>query len=155
MLVNSVTQTISIPIEKRDKAVSLLWEILNSEKTTMLRIQQLAGLLNHLGKAIVPARAFTRRFYMKCVGLKQHHHIRVDKKLKYDWVTWLKFLSNNKCLTRPFVDFANTLVADEINWYTDASGSEIGGYFGSLWMYAMWEKTWINEETPSIEFLEL
>ena len=61
MLLNTVDQTISIPEAKRSKAVQMLRKVIDSEKVTVLTLQQLTGLLNFISRAIVPGRAFTRR----------------------------------------------------------------------------------------------
>ena len=59
-------------------------------KTTVLNIQRLCGFLNFLGKAIVPGRAFSWRFYaitsMKNgQKLKQHHHVRLTQENLLDF----------------------------------------------------------------------
>ena len=48
MILNKVTQTILIPQEKRDKALSILYKLVRHEKkkATVIQIQQLAGLLS-------------------------------------------------------------------------------------------------------------
>ena len=56
MLLDTVKQTVSIPLDKRDKALQLLWDIVNKRKATVLRLQQLAGLLNFIARAVVPRR---------------------------------------------------------------------------------------------------
>ena len=61
---------------------------------TVLKLQQLAGILNHLCKACVPGKAFNSHFYPKFVGIKQHHHIRIDKEMKADATMWIKFLES-------------------------------------------------------------
>ena len=91
MLVNSLTQTISIPIAKRDKAIHLLWNLLLSKKTTELKLHQLMGLLNHIGRAVLTGRCFDNR-YAKFTGRKQRLHVQVDREMKLDSLTWLKFL---------------------------------------------------------------
>ena len=130
--------TVSIPIEKRDKALCLLWDMFNSHKTTIIRVQQLAGLLNHIGHAVVPGHAFNRHFYSKIAGMKKpDHHLSVDKEMKLDCVTWIKFLSDDNALVRPFIDFSSTLVADVINFYSDASKIGVSRYHNSEWYYAL------------------
>ena len=50
------------------------------------------------------------------------------------------------------------LMADVINFYTDASGASDKGFgciFDNDWAYAMWEENFITKFKPSIEFLEL
>ena len=59
ILINTVSQTISIPIEKIEKALDMLQEITTAKRTAVLRMQQLTGLLNFMSKAIIPGCAFT------------------------------------------------------------------------------------------------
>ena len=155
MLLNTVTQTISIPVEKRNKALKQLWDLMTSRKTTVLKLQKLTGLLNNISKALVPGRAFNRQFYLKCAGQKLHHHIRVDNEIKLDAAMWIKFLRNDG-LCCQFIDFELTLKADEINWYTDASGTiGLDGIINQHWFHAVWSKSFLKNCRPSIEFQEL
>ena len=58
---------------------------------------------------------------------------------------------------RPFLDcFEQT--AEDIDMYSDASGSVdkgFGAYCGPSWIFKCWDRTWMLEENPSIEYLEL
>ena len=141
MLLNTLTQTISIPVEKRDKALYQLCILLESRKVTVHQAQKLAGLLNHLFKALVPGKALNRRFYSKIAGLKQHHHLRVEREMKMDASTWVSFLkNNNESLCRPFIDLATTLQADIIEFFSDASGKiGLGAIFSQRRMHATWK----------------
>ena len=86
MLLDSINQTVSIPIDKRDKALNLLQDISNSRTVTIIKVQHLAGLLNYLSREIVPACSFTRNFYLMTKGLtkKPHHHINVTHDMRLD-----------------------------------------------------------------------
>ena len=53
MLLNTITQTISIPLDKRQKAMNLLKWFCSRRKATVLKIQQLAGLLNFICYGVV------------------------------------------------------------------------------------------------------
>ena len=60
-------------------------------------LQQLAGLLNFLCRAIFPGRAFTRRMYAQFSGpeflkLKHYHHIKLNQEFISDCRVWLQFL---------------------------------------------------------------
>ena len=70
ILLNTIYNTVCIHEEKRRKAVVLLQGMLEvkNKKTTVLKLQQLTGLLNFFEHAIFPARAYTRKFYMKFKG---------------------------------------------------------------------------------------
>ena len=74
----------------------------------------------------MPGRAFTRRMYNKFDNpkLKQHHHIRVDAELRLDRLVWVRFLKNDTSICRPFMDFSEVLIAEKLNFFTDASTVE-------------------------------
>ena len=62
LLLNGCNFMVSIQEEKRVKAVNELNLLLSKKKVTVKQLQQLAGLLNFLTKAIYHGRAFTRRW---------------------------------------------------------------------------------------------
>ena len=81
LLIDTVCQIVCIPIEKIEKALTLINRIqLNKRnKATLLQIQQLVGFLNFLCKAIIPSRPFTAWLYALTANdkLKPHHHVKV------------------------------------------------------------------------------
>ena len=71
---------------------------------------------------------------------------------------WLTFINHPTVYSRSFMDFSKDLNAEEILFYSDASGNEnlgFGGLCGNSWMFAQWEPGIIAEFEPNIEFLEL
>ena len=82
MIIDTIKQIIEFPKEKKDKAAAMLNKMVESKKTTILQIQQLAWLLNHLCEAIFPARAFTHRFYAKTKNCNLNHTITCVLMLK-------------------------------------------------------------------------
>ena len=138
MLLNSVNQTVSIPREKCNKALNLLYKLVpeDKKKATVLQIQQLTGLLNHLGRVLVRGRSFTKCMCAKISGkLKQYHHVRLDAEFKLDCNMWIAFLESEDVLTRPFVDFEKeTLSADEIKFFTMPVGTQTSDVVGYLMM---------------------
>ena len=167
MLLNGKTFTILIPLDKRTKAINQLKKVLAKNKCKVKTVQQLAGLLNFLNRAIVPGRTFTRSMYDKLKlkdkkgnTLKQYHHVQLDRQFRLDAQMWLSFLENsdNQQLCRPFIDLADSLDAHMLRFYTDASKNVklgMGAVFENRWMYAQWDENFVNNEDPSIEFLEL
>ena len=113
-------------------------EMLNkpSKKCTLLQLQKLCGVFNFIARAIIPGRAFTRCLYAFMSSktsnkpLKPHHHIRINAEMRKDVETWKVFLHHPSAFCRPFLDFAMTWCADEIDFYTDASGKI--GFGGNL-----------------------
>ena len=113
MLLNTVTRTISIPVEKNNKALRQLMDVLNAKKVMVLQLQRLTGLLNFILRAIAPGRAFTRSMYAKYanVHLKQHYRIRVDKELRLDCD------SQPLSICRPFIDFSDEQVHEVMPFF--------------------------------------
>ena len=97
LLLNTVTQTISVPLEIRLKALKLIRELLENRKTTVHRLQQVSGLLNYICIGCVPGRCFARRMYSKTAGLKKYHHTSIDQELKLDCAVWENFLMPPEC----------------------------------------------------------
>lgn len=158
LLLNALTRTVSIPLEKRDKALEQIEFFLVKKKVTVLQIQQLAGILNFICRAVVPGRAFTRRLYNKTDNLKQHYHVRVDGEMKADLTMWSRFLnmSHSVAMCRPFVDFSKVVVAEEIQCTSDAS-SRIG--FGCTYKHWFTRGVWPidvrKRDDISINWMEL
>ena len=165
MLLEGVTWKISVPVEKVDGVVNLLTAFCQWKKGTINELQQLAGLLNFLNRAIFPGRAFTRHMYAKFTGNKyknfrQYHHVSLDQEFQVDCRVWLQFLSEDylQAVSRPFIDLSKFTYAEDLNFSSDAAGGEFLG-FGCIcmgaWCYAQWEPNFIKHYNPSIEFLEL
>lgn len=144
MLLNSVTQTVSIPVEKRNKAITQIDNLLRCKKTTVKYLQQVTGLLNFICKAVVPGRAYTRRLYAKYnTAMKPYHHIRVDQEMRNDLMVWKLFLLDRSVLCRPFVDFTGQLQASAVdeNFTSDASAAldkGLGCFYKGAWFSYKW-----------------
>ena len=167
MLLDGRSKQIAIPVEKKNKALQLLHWTIDSKKVTIKLVQQLTGTLNFLNRAIVPDRAFMRMMYSKLKlrdkkgrMLKQYHHVTLDKSFKLDCRTWVIFLNNCQStrLCRPFIDWSDQQRNTTLRFYSDASRSAdlgMGAYYDNGWIVAKWNKSFIEEQKPSIEFLEL
>ena len=128
--------SLSIPLEKRDRALNMLNNLLDRKKAKVKEIEKLCGFLNFLSRTIFPGRAFTRRMYSKfsfLLGdgnkserkLWQHHHVNLDKEFKFDCRVWQEFLSSNyrSTVNRPMVDLNKHFTAQQLNFYSDASAA--------------------------------
>ena len=181
ILLNGINMTLGIPEEKRTKAIYLLNKIIHKKKTTVKEIQSLCGYLNFLNHAIFPGRVFMRRMYAKYAhlcnkkqnnintevtltantNLKPYHHIRIDSEFKADCRIWVKFLDDTplaQVVCCPMLDIDANLTDNQIEFYTDASATISLGYgcvYQDRWTYGHWEQGFIEEDKPSIEFLEL
>ena len=56
ILFDTLNQTVSIPVDKCAKAVDLLMDVIGSRTVTVLKLQQLTGLLNFISTGVVPGR---------------------------------------------------------------------------------------------------
>ena len=147
ILLDGNTFTLCVPEEKRIRTVNILNLMIQKRKATVKEIQSLCELLNFLARAVVPGRTFTRRMYTKYSKitdkkgrvLKQHHHINLDDKFKNDCRIWLDFLTKSELLhavARPFIDLSNSITAETVNFYSDASAAEKLGFgiiFNNSW----------------------
>ena len=170
VLLNGKSLTLSIPLEKCNKAVDLLQSAVTSRKVTVKFIQKITGTLNFLNKAIVPGRAFTRGMYSqlklldnKGNPLKDYHHIKLDFEFMQDCLMWLSFLSNQQASgnCRPFIDYSpkDESGAKVLKFFSDVSKNPEFG-FGAVfderrWICEKWPEGFIVSENPSIEVLEL
>ena len=103
LLINTITQTVSVPMEKLEKGLNLINSALDkkSRKITLYELQQICGFLNFLGKAIVPGRAFTRRLYAcQISNLKPYHHLKITGEMKQDLLMWKTFLQHPSAFCR-------------------------------------------------------
>ena len=78
--------------------------------------------------------------------------------MKQDLKMWETFLKDPSAYARSFIEFNTILVAQELNFYSDASKNPdlgFGGRFDQDYMYAKWNKNFILENDPSITYLEL
>ena len=161
LLINMVAQMVLIPTEKIAKARELIESVISRKSITVKQLQKICGFLNFIGWCIVPGRAFTRRMYMVLQGrehLKSHHHLRISAEIHADLSMWLWFVNHPSIYCRSFLDFSNTLEASEICMYSDASKNaklRFGGICNKSWMYQQWDPSFIEQEDPSIEYLEL
>ena len=160
LMIDTVNQVVCIPKDKVVKALHLISYFLNkhNRKVTVLQIQKLCGFLNFLCRCIVPGRAFLTRLYsMAPSKLKPHHHVRVSLENKLDLQVWEKFLSSPRVYCRPFMDF-QPYTAMDIDMYSDASrnfSKGFGAYCGSQRTYGSWDNDFMEEQQPSIQYLEL
>ena len=174
ILLDGSRKLLIVPEEKRTKAIRILQHLLTKNKATVKQIQSLAGLLNFLTRAIVPGRVFIRRMYTKidrdphhpylmkksAGNLKHYHHIYLDKEFKRDAGVWLNFLENasSTVMARKFTDKHCFRDAQVLDFYSDASLAETKGFgcvFGPKYTWGQWDASFIRDEKPSIEYLEL
>ena len=78
--------------------------------------------------------------------------------MRADYEVWLEFLNEPQSVYMPFIDFSMYLVANEINFFTDASKKETLGFscvFDNSWTYSIWEPGFVSHFDLSIKYLDL
>ena len=167
MLMGGYHHTLSISSERHDEILHLVQKFKDAKKAMVKSLQQLAGHLNFVNRAVVLGWAFTRRMYAKFSGkmikgksmeLKPHHHVKLDKEFRLDCLMWEQFLLDINSVIRPFIDLDETLVATEIGFYSDASANPLLGYGAIMknkYIFGQYEHEFVSKNHPSIEFLEL
>ena len=141
-----------LPLDKLDKCMRLIQDVLAKPKITLKKLQQITGTLSFACQDVVPGRAFLRRLINLSIGLsKQFQHVRLNSEAKKDLQTWQTFLIqfNGKA----FFNYGTWTAAHCLHLYTDASGAAgYGAIFGAQWFFGSWPAQW---KTESIAFLKL
>ena len=100
-LIDTVKQFVSIPVDKVQRAVTLIAAITSrkSRKVKVGELQKLCSFLNFLCRCIVPGRAFTQRLYSHFnSSMPKHYHVRVNEKMSSNLEMWLQFLKEPSVL---------------------------------------------------------
>ena len=165
VVIDGLRRVLTIPEDKRCKAVNLIRLLISKKKCTVAQIQSLTGLLNFINRTIHPGRAFTQCMYAKfsgkTKGLKKYHHVAVDAELRSDCTVWLSFLESPDIATkfcRPLIDFSDNRQAVRLQFYMDSSGNPelgFGGWFRDEYFFHQWEPGYVKKYRPSITYLEL
>ena len=168
ILLDGLKFRLRVPQDKIVKALAQLSQVTEHKKIKIKNLQQLAGTLKFLTRAVFPGRVFTRRIYSKFAMkemtkdgklLKPHHHVKIDQELKNDCLVWQTFLECQNSVNRPFLDLNEWTVIDKnLNFFTDASKNSNLGFgcsFGKNWTFGIWEPGFIDQFDPSIAYLEL
>ncbi len=156
LILDTVRQIILVPDHKIKSLTQKLLHVSQSRTVRIKTLQSLTGSLNFYARAKPGGRAFIRRLYDAQMGLPQHYHVGVTPEMKLDLRVWLQFLQESS-RGMPFVD--TTLIpADHVGFSTDASGDPDLGWgcsLGQEWCQGCWPPGFIEDEQPSIAWLEL
>ena len=92
--------------------------------------------------------------------LKHYHHVNLDSEFISDALVWTMFLTDNtpRNWCHPFVDSKRFVNSTVLQFFTDSSAAEDKGFgciFENEWVAGLWGRTFIKNEKPSIQYLEL
>ena len=88
ILLDGKNLLMSLPIEKQEKALKLINEIMDKKKATVKQLQVLMGYLNFLTKAIFAGQTFTHHMYAKFSQCLEH--FKCSSSIKQDRIKTLK-----------------------------------------------------------------
>ena len=138
-----------------------------SRKTTVKKIQKLAGSLNFICQALPVGHPFLCSLYRLTRGPTRHkaksgNHRKIMVETFHDLVMFQSFLDQTAHISRysiPFIDKLE-LVSSEAEFYADAAGAAdkgLGCCYGHHWFQAQWTQTTLFQGgfTPNIALLEL
>ena len=84
-----------LPMEKVEKCLSAIRNLLSRRKVTLKELQSLIGLLNFACSVIVPGRVFLRKLINLTMGVTHSHHfLRLTNETKKDLRIWDTFLDS-------------------------------------------------------------
>ena len=102
---NTVAQTLSLPVDKLQRLQQLLARWGDKRACTRRDLQSLLGLLNHACKVVRPGRSFLRRMLSLLHRTEEssapspHHFIRLNAGFRADLQWWRTFVNQwNGCL---------------------------------------------------------
>ena len=152
--IDSVSQSVKVPLDKLKALVDLLDTALSEQSMTLRSIQSLIGSLNFVCRAIAPGRAFLRRLIDLTVNeTHANARIRIGRGAREDIKMWIAFLRRFNG-TSMFLD-EQWLSNSTLELFTDASGSiGFGAYFQGRWANGLWPQ-WVANASHSIAFVEL
>ena len=157
-LIDMINKLVAVPVEKIQKAISMIDYILSKKKINLETLKKICGYLNFIARCVVPGRAFLRRLYSAGCGLTlPHHHLYVNKEMKLDLTMWKTFLLHPMVFCRSFEDFVHMKV-EMPGIYSDASANPLlgcGGIWRNEWFAIQWETGFVEAKRPSIAYLEL
>ena len=158
LIIDTLLVIICIPADKLQDLLQHLRDIILAHMVPASFLQSLSGKLNLVAKAFPLRRPFICRLYDVAVAKHPHKLIQILPDLKGDLELWAVFLSNFKGWV-PILDLGQHQVAT-IEVFTDASAKSILGWglyipSKNWWSYGQWQKEYIEQTQPSIDFLEM
>ena len=149
---DSVSFEARLPLDKIDKCLSLIANLLTRKKVTLKEIQSLMAMLNFACSVVVPGRAFLCRLIVLTVRVHSpRHYVRINKEVKADLRLWQSFLPGFNSRSFFLQDFWDS--SDKLELFTDAAGSlGFGAVFGKKWCYGKWPDNWLHHNIALLEF---
>ena len=92
LVLDSVCMAVAIPKYKQDKIEQRLLEMITAKKTTVKKVQALAGSLNFITRAVPHGRPFMQKMYDLVARLQPNWHLSITSEVERDCHMWLHFI---------------------------------------------------------------
>lgn len=130
--IDVITREIRAPLEKVQKAMTQINNLLRRHTVTLKQLQSVTGLLSFLCKPIPSGRTFLRRLFdMMSLYKAPGDLIDLSGHIREDLLLWTDFLTNFNGVC-PFQD-RNWLTNSDLSLFTDASSFGFGAIMGTQW----------------------
>ena len=141
LVLDSVCMAVAIPKDKQERIEKQLLEVIQSKKTTVKKIQALAGSLNFITRAVPYGRPFMQKMYDLVAGLQPNWHVSVTSEVKRDCHMWLRFIRDYGGWTQ-----ICTPQTPMVLLYTDAATMVDlgwGAWWDTHWTWDQWDSEFI------------
>lgn len=141
---NTLTQTISLPYNKRVEYLSEVNKIINKKLSDKKSLEQLRGRLGNVAQIRFPGKAFLRKFdaLIHMPELHYNEPITLSNFVIEDLTWWKWILTNPKNLEIPFELILKNPDDADFKIYTDAASTlGLGGHMGNQSFQIDWKNT--------------
>ena len=124
---DTVSQTVSIPVEKTKEILKLVQTAVQKQKILVADLQSLVGKLRWVCSILTVGAAFVRRLEQLIYPQKpEHFKVRLNSQAKNDLKWWLGILQNQEMLKIPFDFILKNIKQANISIMSDASSHDMG-----------------------------
>ncbi len=158
LLIHGRKQLICLPEQKVHDAELMIQHLLEQKKVTIKQVMSLAGKLNFFTRALNYGRTFLQSiFYL----ISPYHnrpgcYVHLTKEARADMYLWSTVMESEP-YCKSFIEALDT-PAQDVAWYTDASGNPnlgFGCFLNGAWMWGQCPVGIVNQFTTSSCLLEL
>lgn len=137
IILDSENMVAKLPLDKLQRIIQFIEQMLHKSKCTKLELLQLLGHLNFASRVILPGRSFVSYLiHLSTTVERLQHFVYIDNHCQQDLLMWHKFLRGWNGVSL-FYDSHFTTTLD-LELYTDASLVGFGGIFQKQWFCAEW-----------------
>ena len=141
ILIDTVSWSISIPVEKINKYAFSIRKILKEGKCSLRELKSIIGKLTFVNKIVPAGRCFQRRLHDATIGhSKPAAIITVGQSVRADLEVWLTFLEGYN--GREFLRESIEWTSNDLQFYSDASLKGYGSTFQKFYLQGIFPPAW-------------